>query len=190
MEKTAPFVKTANWISQIQIRHLREQDLPGLEWDGEFTHFRRLFSDAWQRMDRGLAVHWVIDLPGVGILGQVFIQLICDRPELADGVRRAYLFSFRIRESYRNQGLGTLLLKKVEDDLRARYFHSVTLNVAKDNYAAQRLYQRHGYFIVAHEPGIWSYPDADGVWHKMVEPAWRMEKFLTLNRFDTGRSFE
>jgi ribosomal protein S18 acetylase RimI-like enzyme len=178
MDKAAPSVKTANWMDQVQVRHLRQEDLPGLEWDGEYAHFRRLFADAWQRMEHGLAVHWVAELPGSGIIGQVFIQLTCDRPELADGVHRAYLFSFRIRPAYRNQGLGTLILNIIEDDLRKRKFQAVTLNVAKENKAAQRLYQKHGYLITAHEPGVWSFPDQDGIWHQMVEPAWRMEKKL------------
>ena len=35
---------------------------------------------------------------------------------------------------------------------------------------------RRGYYVVAPEPGIWSYPDEKGVWHRVEEPAWRMEK--------------
>ncbi|HZW02367.1 MAG TPA: GNAT family N-acetyltransferase, partial [Anaerolineaceae bacterium] len=111
-------------------------------------------------------------------IGQVFIQLICDRPELADGHRRAYLYSFRIRETYQNQGLGTRMLRHLEDDLHRRGFRAVTLNVAKDNPRALRLYEREGFTIVAHEPGEWSYPDHNGVWQRVVEPAWRMEKAL------------
>jgi ribosomal protein S18 acetylase RimI-like enzyme len=129
-------------------------------------------------MEKKLAVHWVADLPVVGVIGQVFVQLTCDRPELADGYQRAYLYSFRIRPAYRSHGLGTLIMEAVENDLRRRQFRIITLNVAKDNFSAQRLYRRRGYYIVAHEAGIWSYPDQDGVWHHMEEPAWRMEKRL------------
>ena len=129
-------------------------------------------------MQRKLAVHWVADLPGAGLIGQVFVQLTCDRFELADGRQRAYLYSFRIRPAYRSQGLGTLIMKTVEEDLRRRRYRFITLNVAKDNYPAQRLYQRLGYYIVAHEPGIWSYQDDQGIWHHLEEPAWRMEKRL------------
>ena len=178
MEKIAPAVETPSWMSHVRIRLLQESDLPALEWDGEYTHFRRLYADAFQRMQKKLAVHWVAYLPGAGIIGQVFIQLTCDRSELADGYNRAYLYSFRIRPAYRNQGLGTLMMKTVENDLRRRRYQAITLNVAKDNYAAARLYQRMGFVIVAHEPGIWSYPDDDGEWHHMEEPAWRMEKRL------------
>ncbi len=178
MDKTAPAVEKPGWLSHVRIRPLQEGDLPALEWGGEYAHFRRLYAEAFQRMQKKLAIHWVADLPGAGIIGQVFIQLSCDRPELADGRDRAYLYSFRIRPAYRGQGLGTLILNTVENDLRRRRFRSITLNVAKDNYAAARLYQRVGYVIVAHEPGIWSYPDDEGIWHHMEEPAWRMEKRL------------
>ncbi len=173
--KTLP----SNWLSRVRIRLMAEADLQGLEWGGEFAHFRKLYADAYQRYQQGLSVLWVAELPGMGIIGQVFIQLSCDRPELADGVRRAYLYSFRIKPEYRNRGLGSRILEVVEADLRKRGFRSVTLNVAKDNVDAQRLYRRRGYHLVAHEAGIWSYPDQYGVWHQVEEPAWRMEKDIT-----------
>ncbi len=166
------------WLEQVIVRPITEADLPDMEWDGEFAHFRRVYAEAYQRMLRGYTVLWVADLPGTGLIGQVFIQLVCDRPELADGDERAYLYSFRVRETFRGQGLGTLIMDVVEDDLRMRGFQYVTLNVARDNPRAQQLYLRHGYRVVAPEPGVWSYPDEKGIWHQVEEPAWRMEKYL------------
>jgi len=166
------------WVSQVQIRTVREEDLAGLEWDGEYTHFRRVYADAYERAQSGRSILWIADLPGAGIIGQVFIQLVCDRPELADGANRAYLYAFRIRPDYRSQGLGTQMLAVVEEDLRRRKFHYVTLNVARDNIRARKLYEREGYRVIAPEQGIWSYPDENGVWHNVKEPAWRMEKPL------------
>lgn len=170
--------KTGSWINQVVIRPMVETDLPALEWDGEYQHFRRVFADAYQRMRRGLSVLWVAELPEVGLIGQVFIQFVCDRSELADGVERAYLYSFRVRKKYRGCGLGSRILDVVEDDLRKRGFVFVTLNVARDNPRAQQLYVRRGYRVAAPEPGVWSYPDDKGVWHRVEEPAWRMEKIL------------
>jgi ribosomal protein S18 acetylase RimI-like enzyme len=166
----------AEWLQKIQIRHMRRSDLPALEWNGEYKHFRRVYADAFQRFEKGSSILWVADMPGTGIIGQVFIQLNCDRPELSDGHCRAYLYSFRIKPNYRGLGLGTRILEIVEDDLRKRGFEYITLNVAKDNPEAQKLYLRHGYRIIAHEPGIWWYPDHRGDWHQVNEPAWRMEK--------------
>ncbi len=167
-----------DWVQKVIIRHIQESDLPALEWDGEFAHFRRVYADAYRRSMRGGLVMWVAELPDGGIIGQVFIQLNSNRKELADGRRKAYLYSFRIKPEYRSAGLGSRVLDVVEDDLRERGYNSVTLNVAKDNIGAQRLYERHGYRVVAHEPGVWSYPDETGQWQLVNEPAWRMEKRL------------
>lgn len=167
-----------NWIDQVNIRTATEEDLPGMEWEGEFTRFRRLYKTAYERSLSGLTVLWVADLPGQGLIGQVFIQLNCDRPELADGRQRAYLYGFRVRSDFRNCGLGTRLMQIVEQDLIQRGFSRLTLNVAKENQAAMRLYNRFGFLIVAFEPGYWSFEDHNGDWQSMHEPAWRMEKAL------------
>lgn len=167
-----------DWLDQVVIRQATRADLPALEWEGELTHFRKVFADAYRRSEQGLGLIWVAVLPSAGLVGQVFIQMICDRHELADGRQRAYLYSFRVRPDYRGQGLGTRMLQVVETDLIERGFGWITLNVAKDNPRAQELYLRCGYHRVAHEPGVWSYPDEQGIWHTIEEPAWRMEKKL------------
>ena len=165
--------------NRVVIRHLEFTDLPALEWEGEYSHFRLVYANAYRRGVNGLSVNWVAELPGEGIIGQVFVQLICDRPELADGKIRAYLYSFRVRQQYRSQGVGSLILKTVEQDLIQRNYQIMTLNVAKDNIRAQKFYLSHGFKIVAHEPGIWAYQDQYGQWRDMNEPAWRMEKNLS-----------
>ncbi|NMB89224.1 MAG: GNAT family N-acetyltransferase [Chloroflexi bacterium] len=170
--------KGSDWLPRVTVRHIQAQDLYALEWEGEFTHFRRVYWEAYQRSRLGSAVLWVAELKPVGIIGQVFIQLVCDRPELANGSSHAYLYSFRVRPEYRNAGLGSYIMDVVEQDLFQRGFHYVTLNVAKDNPQAQRLYERRGYKVVAHEPGYWSYIDEKGRWQSVEEPAWRMEKRL------------
>jgi ribosomal protein S18 acetylase RimI-like enzyme len=166
------------WLERVVIRTMHEGDLPALEWEGEFTHFRRLYAEAFQRTCRGLALAYVSELTEAGIIAQSFIQLICDRQELADGTQRAYLYAFRVRPAYRCMGLGTRMMDQIEGVLKMRGFHWLTLNVGKDNPRAQKLYRRRGYTVVANEPGIWNYPDESGVWRQVIEPAWRMEKEL------------
>jgi ribosomal protein S18 acetylase RimI-like enzyme len=176
--ETVTSPSTVNWLNQVIIRHLTPGDLPGLEWEGEYIHFRRIYADAYQRMVHGLSVIWVADLPGTGLVGQALVQLICDRPELADGSTRGYVYAFRVRRQFRSHGLGSRIMHMVEDDLVKRGYEKVTLNVAKDNPRARELYERLGYRAVAHEPGIWSYQDHLGAWRQVNEPAWRMEKAL------------
>lgn len=170
----------ADWLKAVSIRFAQAYDLAALEWDGEFTHFRRIYVQAYQRMIKGLGLIWVAELPKTGLIGQLFIQLVCDRPELADGLDRAYMYSFRIKPPFRGQGLGSTMMARVEGDLSRRGYKYMTLNVAKENSRAQHLYHRLGYSVVAHEPGIWSYVDDQGRVHDMIEPAWRMEKRIDL----------
>ena len=170
------------WIKNVNIRHVRGHELLALEWEGIYTHYRLVYADAYERMQSGRAVLWVADLAGdqrEGIIGQAFVQLICDRTELADGANRAYIFGFRVRPAYRSLGLGTRIMQIIEADLYRRRFIRVVLNVAKVNRRAQHLYRRLGYQIIAPDPGEWSYHDHEGILRTEVEPAWRMEKRLT-----------
>jgi ribosomal protein S18 acetylase RimI-like enzyme len=173
-------MEPSNWVSRVKIRHIQKAELPVLEWEGVYTHYRRVYADAFERMSAGRSVMWVADLPGTGIIGQVFVQLICDRPDLADGFYRAYLFAFRVRPEHRSLGLGSKMLSVVEADLIRRGYARAVLNVAQVNLRARSFYERNGYTVAAPEPGRWSYPDENGKWRTEVEPAWRMEKDLVV----------
>jgi len=162
----------------VHIRPLVRSDLPALEWEGEYIHFRRLYADVYRRVESGDGLMWVADLPGKGIIGQLFVSLSSNRPELSDGIHRAYIYGFRVRPLYRSNGIGTRMMIEVEADLVRRGYHWVTLNVAQDNPGALRLYERLGYQVVGYEPGEWSYIDHLGVRQDVKEPAWRMRKVL------------
>jgi ribosomal protein S18 acetylase RimI-like enzyme len=217
--------------AHIVLRRAFAGDLPALEWDGELKHFRRIFSDAYRLMQSGDVLIWIVELPGVGLIGQLFIHLYHsagrgigglapENPGLGDvraghehgSIRSfespseanpfrpdgdrwvsgpslpsrveasaqskpyAYIYGFRIQPAYRSRGIGSHVLETIESDLVRRGFHRITLNVARENLAARRLYERQGYRIVAPEPGVWSYLDEEGQRQHVNEPAWRMEK--------------
>lgn len=162
---------------RIRIRQVTRKDLLGLEWEGEYRHFRRLFADAYQRAERGEAVLWIAELPEIGIVGQLFVQIGNHRNGSSEA-SKAYIYGFRVREQFRDQGIGSCLLHTAEEDLAARGYHRVALNVGRDNDDARRLYERFGYQVVAPEPGVWSYVDHRGHRQYVQEPAWRMEKNL------------
>ncbi len=165
-------------MESLIIRHATRDDLSGLEWDGQFTHFRRLFAQAFHRAEEDEAVLWVAELPPTGLIGQLFVQLESHQTELADGSSRAYIYSFRVQPPYRGTGIGTMLMQTAEIDLRKRGYHRITLNVGRNNPDARRLYKRFGYIVVADEPGRWSYIDHSGHRRHVNEPSWRMEKEL------------
>jgi ribosomal protein S18 acetylase RimI-like enzyme len=153
-------------------------DLPGLEWEGEFRHFRRLYTETYNRVVSGSAIMWIVVVPGTKIIGQMFVQLRSTNTDLADGRDRAYMFGFRMRDAFRSSGIGSSLLEYVEQDLIEKNFSFLCLNVARSNERALALYQRCGYTIIGPDPGVWAYQDEKGDWVHMEEPAWRMEKRL------------
>ena len=166
-------------LDQVEIRSMIESDLPLLEWEGQYMHFRRSFRRAYQGVRRGMSVVWVAEYPIRRLIGQVFVNLYSShRADLADGRSRAYLYSIRVRDEHQSLGLGGRLMDVAEVELAERGYSIATLNVARDNVPGIRFYRRRGYEIVAPEPGRWSYFDHHGVRQQVYEPAWRMEKEL------------
>jgi len=150
-----------------------------MEWEGEFKRFRGVYADVFARTHRGLAVMWVAENPGKGLVGQAFVQLKMYDRSCANGKTRAYLHSFRVRPAMRNHGLGTKLMQIIEQDLIQRGFRELTLNVAEDNENALRLYNRLGYTVVKKIPGNWSFYDDRGKLQEVAEPGFRLMKMLT-----------
>ena len=163
---------------RILIRPIEKADLPGLEWDGEYTHFRRLYQQHYESSLGGNTLIWVAVNTDGEIIGQVFLLLLSKQRELADGVFQAYLFSFRIKPAYRDQVLGGFMLEMMEDYLRERGFRFLRLNVARANPLARHMYEKHGYRMIGPDPGVWRYQDQDGEWQTCREPAWKMIKKL------------
>jgi len=170
------FIDNSNIDSVLNIRQLEESDLPELEWNGEYIHYRRLYKEIFKNAKKRNLILWVIEIRNTGLVGQLFVQLKSPRRELADGNLVAYFFAFRIKESNRGCGFGTKLLEHAEEDLSIRNFEYATLNVSKKNLRALRFYSKHGYNIVADEPGYWSYVDHLGIRQEVNQPSWRLEK--------------
>lgn len=176
MENTIP--EKSLDLNNLIIRQVTEEDLSALEWEGEYKKYRRMFTNLYNESKSGRTLLWVITLPGGEIIGQVFVMLRSSEREAADGRNRAYVFAFRVKNSWRNLGIGAYLMHFVESDLRSRGFKFVTLNVAKENHKALRLYKRLGYRVIASRSGNWAYRDHEGRLQHVHEPAWRMIKGL------------
>ena len=166
-------------FSQITIRQAKKKDLIALEWDGAYLNFRRMYAEIYRDSLLGKTQMWLVEFPSGEVVGQSFVMLWGGGSGVADGKDYAYLFSFRIKPEWRNYGIGTYLMNFIEDHLIERRVRFLTLNVAKDNPGALRLYQRLGYRILHATPGYWSYVDHEGRTQQVYEPAWRMIKELS-----------
>lgn len=158
------------------IRPLVEEDLPALEWDGEYLHFRLLYRGHYQNSLWGNTRIWVAEAEDGEIVGQVFLMLLSRNDETADGVSRGYIFSFRVKQKARNIGLGGFMLDFVEDWAREYGFTHLRLNVERANLDARRFYERHGFVVYGTDPGVWEFRDHEGNWQQRIEPAWKMIK--------------
>jgi ribosomal protein S18 acetylase RimI-like enzyme len=165
--------KTLSFI----IRTANSNDLPALEWEGEFRRFRRLYQRAMNEARRGRRILLVADLDGK-LIGQIFVQLHTVPADPKRIPKTAYLYSFRVRPEYRNLGIGSSLVINAEEELRKKAFQRALIGVAKDNPGAMRLYQRLGYEFLTEDPGEWSFVDHKNRVQNIVEPTFVLEKYL------------
>lgn len=162
----------------IVIRPAVEADLPNLEWEGRYAHFRNLFRRAFAEQATGRRLMLVAAAPDGRLVGQVFIQLHSGEAQFADGHSRAYLYSLRVREELRGQGLGTRLLQAAEAELARRGFRTAVIAASRSNPGARRLYERLGYRVFAEDPGEWDLIDPQGESRQYHDPSWLLEKTL------------
>ena len=159
----------------VQIREATEKDLPALEWGGEFSRFRLVYQRAMREANRGRQALLVAEC-GDDIVGQLFVLFSTVHADPRPVPYTGYLYSFRVKPSFRNQGIGGLLISKAEEILLERDFRRVLIGVAKINDDARRLYERRGYSIIAEDPGEWSFVDHENQIQRVVEPTYIMEK--------------
>lgn len=161
----------------LKIRKAVFEDLRRLEWNGQFTHFRKLFRRAYLEQHNGKRLMLVMDFNGYPI-ARLFIQFLSTDGIMADGKNTGYIYSFTVMEHFRNLGIGTRMLNTAENILRKRGYQLATISVAKHNTRALKLYKREGYRLYAEDKGQWQYHDHEGKIHYVNEPSWFMKKSL------------
>ena len=163
----------------VTLRIAEQHDIPQLEWYGQYTHYRNLFRRAYREQLQGKRLLLIADCNNFPI-GHVFIQFRSANLRIADGHNRAYLYSFRVMEIFRGQGIGTRLVEEAETLLVDRGFRWATIAVVKENLGALQLYERLGYKKFGDDSGRWSYRDHLGEIRYVHEPCWVLEKNLRL----------
>lgn len=154
------------------IRNGNAPDLPGMEWEGKYSRYRRLYKLAMDEARAGRRIILVAEVAGQ-IIGQIIIHL-----NRADPTATGYLYAFRVRPEWRNRGIGTRLIQEAEAALIRRGYRRALIAVAMNNPGARRLYERMGYSHFAQDAGEWSFIDDHGLLQRVVEPSWLMERSL------------
>jgi len=159
------------------IRSLREEDLPALEWGGEYRHFRRLYRRFYEQMRAGKRLILVAEVDEE-VIGQSFVQYFIHRSDLPASLVPGYLHAVRIKPAFRNLGIGTLLIQQAEKALARKGMNCSVIAVEVENDAARRLYERLGYRHFADDDGEWSYVDDQGSYRFVSSPAHLLLKKL------------
>ncbi|MCJ7512256.1 MAG: GNAT family N-acetyltransferase [Anaerolineales bacterium] len=164
-------------LTSLTIRTGSEPDLPALEWDGEYRHFRRVYRRAMEEARRGARVLLLAEVEDM-VVGQLFVQFRGTDLSGEQRGRFGYLHAFRVRPPYRNRGIGTRLVSEAEAVLQQRGYWRALIAVAIGNKPALALYQRLGYAITGRDRGEWSYSDHLGKVCHVHEPSYVLEKPL------------
>ncbi|MEP0316569.1 MAG: N-acetyltransferase [Hyphomonas sp.] len=144
------------------IRAATLDDIAALtELERAFPEEDRFSQRTWARLMRGNSAILLSDGDG-GLTGAAV--LLFRRTS-----RVARLYSLSVAEAARGTGLSDRLLEKCEDISRQRSCCTLRLEVRETNSRAKRLYERHGYRVMARAAGY--YPDG--------EAALKMEKPLS-----------
>ena len=97
-----------------------------------------------RNVESGNAEFWLIESDG-DIVGELYAFHRLDDADFADGVNRSYLCAFSVRKDLRGRGLGTALMARVLESLRAQRFAEATIGVDVREEANIRLYRRIGF---------------------------------------------
>ena len=81
------------------------------------------------------------------VVGAIWSRIVNDYGHIADDVPS---IAISLYKEYRNQGIGTELLKQMLDLLKADGYKSVSLSVQKANYA-MRMYQKAGFQTISQD---------------------------------------
>ena len=110
------------WFPNLNIRLIRKSDLPALEWEGEFSHFRRLFAEAYQSAMLGRAVLWLAEIVEHELIGQLFVQLSSGRRNWRTALIGHTSTDFGSNRPIAAKGSGHVLLEVAEADLIERSY--------------------------------------------------------------------
>ncbi len=149
------------------LRLATPEDIPALaELESAFPGEDRFSASTWRRLLEGNNLVLVSN-SGEGVAGAAVLLF-------RRGARIDRFYSITVSEAARGTGLSAQLLSRCEDLSREKGCTYMRLEVRETNSRAIRLYERHGYRVMARAADY--YPDG--------ETALRMEKPLT------GRSSE
>lgn len=150
-------------MTAVRLRPATEADIPALvALEQNFPEDDRFPVRTWRRLLRGQSMAYVAISDGEICGAAVYLY--------RTGTKVARLYSLTVAPYHRGKGIAPALMAAGEADAARRGCNRVRLEVRQSNATAIRLYERHGFRVMAQIPSY--YPDG--------ETAARMEKPIQL----------
>lgn len=127
--------------------------LTDLAWQGGATHLKAVV-DAVGRAQWGEVDYLVARLAGV-VVGSGGVDFMIDQAA-------GELWQLAVQPAWQSHGIGTTVIRALEQRITARGRTVATLKVEAENGRAQALYTRLGYRVVRTSVESWEIEDADG----------------------------
>lgn len=89
--------------------------------------------------------HCLVAVADDKLVGAIWSRIMDDYGHIADDIPS---IAISLYKEYRNQGIGTVLLKQMLNLLKADGYKSVSLSVQKANYA-MKMYQKAGFKVIS-----------------------------------------
>ena len=127
------------------IQKLDDKNIPQfLSWRGTDRYLQQILKQEIAYHNEETRVIFIAKLDETIIGTAQFVSVHSDR-ELADGKVNAYLQALEVALQYRRRGIGTHLIKTVEQEALFRGFERLSVMVEPDNNPALNLYQKLGF---------------------------------------------
>jgi ribosomal protein S18 acetylase RimI-like enzyme len=130
------------------IRDLEPEDLAALEWTGGPEHLRAVAADLGAAAAGGVA-QLLIEVPNGCLVGFGAVDF---RRSSDTGT----LWRLSVRDTWQSLGVGTRLIRALEERILAGGRDVATITVEHDNPRAAALYRRMGYVATGSELDSWS----------------------------------
>lgn len=128
----------------MKIEKLDIQNLYVLTELFHYNDVEQMILECTQNIQKGVIDIFVLYDEDV-LVGELHVMYESADENYAIRGSRAYLFAFRVRETFQNKGYGTYLLKEVLSLLEKNGYYEFTVGVEDDNSRAIHMYQTLGF---------------------------------------------
>jgi ribosomal protein S18 acetylase RimI-like enzyme len=141
-------------VDSLIIDDLTLDDLDKISWSGTPTHIRYV-KESLERVERGEVDYLAVrDVNGNPIsIGGVDYKAHKDA---------GTMWQIITKESLRGLGVGSRLIKELENKIKSRGINVAMLGVEKENIKAQDLYKKLGYEVCGETKDSWEQEDNEG----------------------------